>query len=142
MVQGQGAQAERTVRRKYAAWQRQVVPAQVAPRSVAQLWQLAKQAQEIRLPSDNKSEMPGWLNWRQIFPRPGKASINMPTKATPVPTTRPVSNSWIYVMPTICMTLKPHFNNSSMNSEYSTSVVVPFCNGLIKLGCTQSDSFV
>jgi len=54
MVQGQGAQAERVVRRKYAAWQRQVVPAQVAPRSVAQLWQLAKQAREIRLVEETK----------------------------------------------------------------------------------------
>nr|WP_320011268.1 hypothetical protein [uncultured Desulfobulbus sp.] len=56
MVQGQGAQAERVVKREYGAWQRRTVPTQSAPRSVGQLWQLAKQAQKIRLIEENRAQ--------------------------------------------------------------------------------------
>lgn len=49
MLDGQGANAERTLKRRHAAWQEQAAPTKGVCRSVAELWQLAEQAKGLRL---------------------------------------------------------------------------------------------
>ena len=50
MLDGQGANAERTLKRSHAAWQAKSKSASArAFRSVAELWQLAEQAKNLRL---------------------------------------------------------------------------------------------
>lgn len=50
MLAGQGASAERALKRAYAAWQAKTVPSgQNAPRTVAELWRLADKAKSLRL---------------------------------------------------------------------------------------------
>ena len=55
MLDGQGASAERSLKRRHAAWQAQFAPAQGVRRSVAELWQLAEQAKGVRLIEEAKA---------------------------------------------------------------------------------------
>jgi hypothetical protein len=55
MLNGQGANAERELNRRYAAWQLQFAPPQGVRRSVEELWQLAEQAKEQRLAKEAKA---------------------------------------------------------------------------------------
>jgi len=56
MLDGHGANAERTLKRRHAAWQMQSASASARVlRSVAELWQLAEQAQGLRLIEEAKS---------------------------------------------------------------------------------------
>ncbi|PNU20229.1 hypothetical protein C2E25_08570 [Geothermobacter hydrogeniphilus] len=54
MLGGQGASAERALRRRYAAWQAQSGPTQNVRRSVAELWRLAEEAKGLRLVEEAK----------------------------------------------------------------------------------------
>ncbi len=56
MLNGQGANAERELNRRYAAWQQQFAPPQGVRRSVEELWQLAEQAKEQRLVKEAKAQ--------------------------------------------------------------------------------------
>lgn len=55
MLDGQGASAERALKRRYAAWQEQSAPTKGVRRSVADLWQLAEQAKALRLIEEAKA---------------------------------------------------------------------------------------
>ena len=55
MLDGQGASAERALKRRHAAWQEQSAPAKGVRRSVAELWQLAEQAKALRLIEEAKA---------------------------------------------------------------------------------------
>ncbi len=55
MLNGQGANAERELNRRYAAWQQQFAPPQGVRRSVEKLWQLAEQAKKKRLAREAKA---------------------------------------------------------------------------------------
>jgi len=52
MLDGQGASAERALKRRHAAWQEQSAPTKGVYRSGAKLWQLAEQAKALRLTED------------------------------------------------------------------------------------------
>lgn len=55
MLDGQGASAERALKRRYAAWQEQSAPTKGVRRSVADLWRLAEQAKALRLIEEAKA---------------------------------------------------------------------------------------
>jgi len=55
MLDGQGASAERALKRRYAAWHEQSAPTKGVRRSVADLWQLAEQAKALRLIEEAKA---------------------------------------------------------------------------------------
>ncbi|RJX30499.1 MAG: hypothetical protein C4531_08880 [Desulfurivibrio sp.] len=56
MLDGQGASAERALKRRHAAWQAQFAPTpERVRRSVAELWQLAEQATGVRLIEEAKA---------------------------------------------------------------------------------------
>jgi hypothetical protein len=55
MLDGQGAIAERTLKRRHATWQEQSAPTKGVSRSVAELWQLAEQAKGLRLIEEAKA---------------------------------------------------------------------------------------
>ena len=55
MLDGQGASAERALKRRHAAWLEQSAPTKGVRRSVAELWQLAEQAKALRLIDEAKA---------------------------------------------------------------------------------------
>lgn len=55
MLDGQGASAERALKRRHAAWQEQSAPTKEVRHSVAELWQLAEQAKALRLIEEAKA---------------------------------------------------------------------------------------
>lgn len=55
MLDGQGASAERALKRRHAAWREQTAPIKKVGRSVAELWQLAEQAKALRLIEEAKA---------------------------------------------------------------------------------------
>ncbi len=55
MLDGQGAGAERSLKRRHAAWREQSAPTKRVRRSVAELWQLAEQAKGLRLIEEAKT---------------------------------------------------------------------------------------
>ena len=55
ILDGQGAGAERALKRRHAAWQEQSAPTKGLRRSVAELWQLAEQAKGLRLIEEEKA---------------------------------------------------------------------------------------
>jgi hypothetical protein len=55
MLNGQGASAERSLKRRHAAWQEQSAPTKGMRCSVAELWQLAEQAKGLRLIEEAKA---------------------------------------------------------------------------------------
>jgi len=55
MLVGQGASAERALKRRHVAWQEQSASTKGVRRSVAELWQLAEQAKDLRLIEEAKA---------------------------------------------------------------------------------------
>ncbi|MGB3225628.1 MAG: hypothetical protein WBB23_22760 [Desulforhopalus sp.] len=55
MLTGQGAQAERSLQRNFAAWQSEANPDTQMCRTVEELWQLADQSQKVRLAQQAKA---------------------------------------------------------------------------------------
>jgi len=85
ILAGQGASAERALKRRHAAWQAQSAPAQNVRRSVTELWQLAEQAKGLRLieedrarqlaEAERKRQRDAWLaKLATDFPRAWKAA--------------------------------------------------------------------
>ena len=85
MLDGQGASAERALKRQYAAWQEQAAPTKGVRRSVAELWQLAEQAKALRLieeatarcqaEAERKRQRDSWLaKLAADFPRAWKSA--------------------------------------------------------------------
>jgi hypothetical protein len=85
MLGGQGANAERVLKRRHAAWQEQSAPTKGVRRSVAELWQLAEQAKGLRLieeakarrqaEAERKKQLDAWLaKLAADFPRAWKAA--------------------------------------------------------------------
>jgi len=85
MLDGLGANAERTLKRRHAAWQEQTEPTKGIRRSVAELWQLAEQAKGLRLieeakarrqaEAERKRQRDAWLAKLAVdFPRAWKAA--------------------------------------------------------------------
>lgn len=84
MLDGQGASAERALKRRHAAWQAKSAPTKAIRRTVAELWQLAEQAQGLRLieeakarqqaEDERKQQRDAWLaKLAADFPRAWKA---------------------------------------------------------------------
>jgi hypothetical protein len=85
MLDGQGASAERALKRRHAAWQEQSGPTKGVRRSVAELWQLAEEAKALRLieeakarrqaEAERKRQRDSWLaKLATDFPRAWKAA--------------------------------------------------------------------
>lgn len=85
MLDGQGAGAERALKRRHAEWQAQSAPTKGARRAVEDLWQLAEQAEGLRLieesrarrqaEAERKSQRDTWLAKLAVdFPRAWKAA--------------------------------------------------------------------
>ena len=85
MLDGQGANAERALKRRHAAWQEQAAPTKRERRSVAELWQLAEQAKSLRqieeakarrqAEAERKRQRDAWLDKLAAdFPRAWKAA--------------------------------------------------------------------
>jgi len=54
ILDGQGASAERALKRRHAAWQEQSSPSKGVRRTVVELWQMAEQAKALRLIEEAK----------------------------------------------------------------------------------------
>jgi hypothetical protein len=85
MLVGQGASAERALKRRHAAWQEQSATTKRVRRSVAELWQLAEQANGLRLideamarqqaEAERKRQRDAWLaKLAADFPRAWKSA--------------------------------------------------------------------
>lgn len=92
MLDGQGASAERALKRRHAAWQEQSAPTKGVQRSVGELWKLAEQAKALRLieeaevrrqaEAERKRQRDSWLaKLAADFPRAWKAAHDDANKA-------------------------------------------------------------
>jgi len=91
MLDGQGASAERALKRHHAAWQAQSAPTQRVRRRVVELWQLAEQAKSVRLieeakarrqaEAERKRQRDAWLaNLAADFPQAWKTAHDEASK--------------------------------------------------------------
>jgi hypothetical protein len=85
LLDGQGASAERALKRRHAVWQAQSAPSKATRRSVEKLWTLAEQAKGLRLieetrirrqaEAERKRQRDAWLaRLAADFPRTWKAA--------------------------------------------------------------------